>query len=68
MREREWGNPTLWISFDRVLLKYQFSGNVELFLAPYRELDWEVPVSREKGHKDHWVRVGLLTTPTNVLG
>lgn len=66
MREREWGKPILWISFDRILFKYQFSGNVEIFLAPYCELD--VPVSREKGHKDHWVRVGLLTTPTNVLG
>lgn len=32
------------------------------------ELDWDIPVDRDKVSKTNpWVRIGLLTTPTGIL-
>ena len=48
--------------------KCQFGGHVEILLASYCELDWDVPVSRNKATKTNtWMRIGLLTTLTSVL-
>ena len=42
---------TLQITSKRVILKCQFSGHVEILLAAYCELDWDIPVRRDKAAK-----------------
>ena len=39
------------ITSKRVVLKYQFSGYVEILLAAYCELDWGISVSQDKEAK-----------------
>ena len=46
-----WGKPKLCITSKRVVLKYQFSGYVEILLAAYCELDWDISVSQDKEAK-----------------
>jgi len=58
---REWmdwgGKPMLWISTERVVSMYQFSGNVEILFSASCELDQDIQISMDRTMKTGpWVR------------